>query len=175
MLTVQKELYNPVTGIRLRETSDPLAAAAEVVWEASYPAHNPEPPPHFHPFQAERMEVVSGALSARVDGQVRVFAPGEVLEIPAGMPHATWNAGEQPVIFVWHVTPARCRRELFAKLYQLAAEGRTDARGVPNLLQLAVLEAAFPNEIRLTRPPAWVQRALFTVLAPIAWRLGYRP
>jgi len=45
---------------------------------------------------------------------------------------------------------------------------------VPNLLQLAVLEAAYPDEIRLARPPVPVQRVLFALLAPIAPLLGYR-
>ena len=175
MPTVQTELYNPVTGIRLRETGNPEAGpAAELVWEATYPPHATEPPPHFHPFQSERMEVLSGALSARVSGTVRLLQPGDAVEIPAGAPHATWTPAAEPVTVVWRVMPARRRREFFARLYDLAREGRTDAAGVPNLLQLAVLEAAYPDEIRLARPPVPVQRVLFAVLAPIARLLGYR-
>lgn len=175
MTTVQTELYNPVTGIRLRETSDPGAgAAAELVWEATYPAQSPEPPPHFHPLQSERMEIRSGSVSARIDGSVRVLGPGDALDVPAGTPHALWNPGSEPATLTWRTMPARRRRELFAKLYDLAREGRTDATGVPNLLQVAVLESAYPDEIHLTRPPAIVQRIAFAALAPIARMMGYR-
>ncbi len=175
MSTVQDELFNPVTGIRLREIGESATdGAAELVWQATCPPHNHEPPAHFHPFQAERMEVLSGSLFARVSDTVRVLGPGDSVDIPAGTPHATWNAGAEPALFVWRTTPARRRRELFARLYDLAGEGRTDAAGVPNLLQLAVLEAAYPDEIHLTRPPTVVQRILFAFLAPIGRMLGYR-
>src|SRR5512141_856126 len=81
MSTVQDDLYNPVTGIRLREIGESWpGAAADLVWQAIYPPHNPEPPAHFHPFQAERMEVLSGSLSARVSDAVRVLGPGESVD-----------------------------------------------------------------------------------------------
>jgi len=174
MQAIQEELHNPVTGMTLRETSDPSAGAAgELVWEARYPAHSPEPPPHYHPRQRERMEVVAGRLHSRVGGVERVLAQGEVLEIPVGTPHAMWTEDE-PATTLWHTVPSLRTREFMRKLYRLAADGRTDARGVPNLLQAAVLFSAYADEIRLVHPPALVQRIVFGVLAPIARLLGYR-
>ncbi len=169
------ELYNPVTGVRLREVSDPAAGPdAELVYEATYPPGAPEPPPHLHAWQDERMEILSGSPSARIAGAVRTLAPGDVLDIPAGTPHSMWNGATEPATTIWRTRPARFRRQLFAKLYDLAAQSRTDAAGVPGLLQVAVLEAAYPGEIRLVRPPAIVQKLLFAVLAPLGRLLGYR-
>ena len=174
MPVMQTELHNAVTGMRLREISDPDAGAtAELVWEATYPARSPEPPPHLHPRQHERMEIVSGSLLARVDGRVRTLGPGDVLEIPAGTPHSLWTEAE-PATTIWRTTPALRTRELFRKLYGLAGEGRTNARGVPNLLQVAVLASAYPDELRIVGPPALVQRVVFGVLAPLGRLLGYR-
>ncbi len=174
MHALQEELHNPVTGMSLRETSDPAAGpAAELVWEASYPAHSPEPPPHYHPRQGERMEIVSGRLFARLDGQVLELSPGDVLEIPPGTPHSLWT-DDEPATTRWHTLPALRTREFMRKLYELAAQGRTNAAGVPNLLQVSVLFSAYADEIRLLRPPAPVQRILFGLLAPAARLLGYR-
>lgn len=169
------ELYNPVTGMRLKETGSAGGGPeSELVWEATYPPDAPEPPAHFHPFQSERMEILAGSPAARIEGQVRRLAPGDVLEIPAGTPHAMWNPSPEPATTIWRTMPARRRRELFARLYDLAREGRTNRHGVPNLLQVAVLEAAYPNEVRFVRPPLAVQRVVFAVLAPLGRLLGYR-
>lgn len=174
MPAVQEEMHNPVTGMTLRETSDPSAGpSGELVWEAHYPARSPEPPPHYHPRQRERMEVLAGRLHSRVAGVERVLSAGEVLEIPAGTPHAMWT-GDEPATTLWHTMPSLRTREFMRKLYRLAAEGRTNAQGVPNLLQVSVLFSAYADEIRLVRPPAPVQRIVFGALAPVARLLGYR-
>ncbi len=175
MPAVQTELYNAVTGMRLRETSDPGAGRdGELVWEATYPPHGTEPPPHLHPWQSERMEILGGAPVARVRGALQPLRPGDVLDIPVGTPHALWNPSPEPATTIWRTMPARHRRELFAKLYDLAREGRTDAQGVPNLLQVAVLESAYPDEIVFVRPPRPVQRIIFALLALLGRLLGYR-
>jgi hypothetical protein len=45
---------------------------------------------------------------------------------------------------------------------------------MPSLLQLSVMIPEFSQEIRPTRPPWAVQRAVATLLAPVARRHGYR-
>ncbi len=70
-------------------------------------------------------------------------------------------------------TPALNTEEFFETFCALARDGRTDGDGVPSLLQIAVSAPHF--DIWLARPPIWVQRALFAVLAPVARLLGYRP
>jgi Cupin domain len=41
------------------------------------------PPTHLHPRQAERFEVIEGAMHAIVDDEQRVFETGESFEVPA--------------------------------------------------------------------------------------------
>lgn len=174
MTSAQAELDNPVTGMRLRELSDPQAGqSAALVWEARYPAHSPEPPPHFHPRQDERMEIVAGRLFARIAGEVRTLNPGDVLEIPAGTAHAMWTEAESATT-VWRTMPALRTREFTRKLYDLARQGRTNERGVPGLLQAAVLLTAYRDVIGFVRPPRPVQRIVFGILAPIGRLLGLR-
>lgn len=57
----------------------------------------------------------------------------------------------------------------------LAAVGKVNAAGVPNLLQTAVILQEYWNVFRLVGPPQWIQKPLFAVLAPVGRMLGYRP
>jgi quercetin dioxygenase-like cupin family protein len=48
-------------------------------------------PQHFHPHQEERLQVISGLLVVRIEGQSLPLGPGERLVIPAGVSHACGN------------------------------------------------------------------------------------
>jgi hypothetical protein len=56
----------------------------------------------------------------------------------------------------------------------LAQDGKTDAMGMPHLLQLAAIASEFDDVIRFLSPPRLVQRLLFPILAPVAALRGYR-
>ena len=59
-------------------------------------------------------------------------------------------------------------------MFGLARLGYVNAKGMPPLLQLALIGREFSDVIVFRKPPPAVQRAVFGVLAPIAsWR-GYR-
>jgi hypothetical protein len=95
--------------------------------------------------------------------------------VPAGTPHRFWNAGEEEARFLCEVRPALQFEQLIETMFALAADGKTDQKGLPNLLQLAVVADATFDTVRLPFPPAWVQRLGLSVLAPIGSLLGYRP
>ncbi len=59
-------------------------------------------------------------------------------------------------------------------LFGLARLGHTNAKGMPNPLQLALTAREFSDVIVFRSPPEAVQRAVFGALAPVAQRLGYR-
>ncbi len=50
----------------------------------------------------------------------------------------------------------------------LAQDGKTDAKGMPNLLQLALIAKEFADVIQFLSPPRFLQGTLFPILAPIA-------
>jgi quercetin dioxygenase-like cupin family protein len=50
------------------------------------------PANHVHARQEERVEVLTGTVRCRVGGHERELRPGESITIPAGVPHAVWNA-----------------------------------------------------------------------------------
>jgi quercetin dioxygenase-like cupin family protein len=167
-------IENPVTGERgiVRRTprtdTDPLVAdlyarpGAAVVGE------------HLHPYAAEAFTVIRGQLGTRINRQQGLAGPGTRIEIPAGTPHDWWNAGDDTAWVIVEVTPGRRFEAMIRNMFGLAADGRTDRRGRPNLLQVALLAREFDDTIRFTRPPRAVQKPLFAALAPLARLRGLR-
>lgn len=168
-------LLNPVTGYRyhvLQAADDTGGALLDM--EVTYPPGTRKPPEHVHPVQEERFEVLEGSLRILVAGELRELHAGERLVIAPGVPHAMWNPAAAPARVRWQTRPALRTEQFFEALVDLAQRGRVDAEGKPGLLDLALLVPAFSAEMRLVRPAAWVQRAVFGVLAPVARMLGRR-
>ena len=129
---------------------------------------------HVHPHQTERFEVLEGRLGLRVGGEELVAGPATSLTVEPGTPHRFWNAGEGEARFVCEVRPALEFESLIETMFRLAAEGKTNRKGMPNPLRLAVIARAHFDTVRLPFPPAWMQRAALAVGAPIGRLLGYR-
>jgi mannose-6-phosphate isomerase-like protein (cupin superfamily) len=129
---------------------------------------------HVHDTLSERFEVVAGVIGYELDGHRGLAGPGERIEVPPGRVHDWWNAGEEELHAVVEVWPCARFEQAIQTSFALAIEGRTNADGMPGLLQLAVIGQEFADVIRFTSPPRWIQRALFGVLAPIGRRRGLR-
>jgi quercetin dioxygenase-like cupin family protein len=130
---------------------------------------------HVHPMQEERFEIVAGTLGLRVGGEEIVAGPGETLTIPAGTPHRFWNSGDEEVRFRCEVRPALQFEQLLETMFALAADGKTNRKGMPNPLRLAVIARAHFDVVRLPFPPAFVQRLGLALGAPLGRLLGYAP
>ena len=129
---------------------------------------------HWHPAMEERFTVLRGRVDFRLDGRERTAEPGSQIHVPAGVRHDWWNAGDEEALVRVEVRPAARFEAMILNLFGLAQDGKTKARGLPNLLQLALLLREFRDVIRFTRPPQVVQAALFGALAPLARLLGYQ-
>jgi quercetin dioxygenase-like cupin family protein len=130
---------------------------------------------HLHPALQERFLVLEGTLDTKVDGVERTLSAGEAVTVPAGVWHDWWNAGSEPVDVLIELTPPDPRFELaIATGFGLANAGRTDAKGVPSLLQAALLGAEFSDVLVRKHPPAFVQAVAFGVLGFIARRRGLK-
>jgi quercetin dioxygenase-like cupin family protein len=130
---------------------------------------------HVHPRVQERFRVVSGTLGTRLDGVERTLGAGEEATVPAGMPHDWWNAGEDDASVLVELSPPDPRFEaMIATLFGLANAGRTNAKGRPGALQLALVGQEFADVIRFTKPPPAVQKLLFGVLGTLGRLRGYR-
>ncbi len=176
MIRAGDMLENPVTGERLlfRQTSSDTGGAA-VVFETFVKPGGGVAAAHVHPHQEERFAILAGAVGFRLGREERVAGPGERLTVPAGTPHRFWNAGGEEARFVCKVRPALQFEQLIETMFALAADGKTNGKGMPNPLRLAVIADATFDTVRLPFPSAWMQRLGLALLAPLGWLLGYEP
>ncbi|MEA2403399.1 MAG: hypothetical protein QOE08_46 [Thermoleophilaceae bacterium] len=165
------EIVNPRTGQRMTfvgESPDCLEI------ESVNPPTNLPEPEHVHPTQESGCRVTSGVLRFSVSGAERAVRAGESITIPANTPHFFWNNGTEDAYAVQWFRPALKTRTFFETLFALAQDGKLDAKGMPSALQIAAMIPFFADEIRPTRPPWALQRAVGAVLGPVARRRGYR-
>jgi quercetin dioxygenase-like cupin family protein len=100
--------------------------------------------------------ILSGRLSAQVGDEIVEAGPGELLMKPRGIPHAMWNAGDEPVRFLELISPAGFEEYFFDLAGPLnsgdeAAMGEVVARysldlkmeSIPELLQRHGLQPPF--------------------------------
>jgi hypothetical protein len=59
-------------------------------------------------------------------------------------------------------------------LFALGTEGKTDAKGAPSPLQMAVILDEYGDVLELVGPPRWLQRVAIGVLARIGRARGLR-
>jgi len=176
MIHAGDTIENPVTGERIvfHQTSRETNGEA-VVFETFVQPNGFVAASHVHPKQEERFEIVSGTLGLKIGGREIVAGPGETLTVPAGTPHGFWNAGDDEVRFRCEVRPALQFEQLLETMFALAADGKTNRKGMPNLLRLAVIARAHFDVVRLPFPPAFVQRVGLALGAPMGRLVGYGP
>jgi mannose-6-phosphate isomerase-like protein (cupin superfamily) len=175
MVTEGMELLNTRTGQRLRFIDTALLSGGTLVGMECVSRPGPErEPEHIHPHQENIFEIHSGSLRFKVGGVERAVGPGERLVIPPGVPHCFWVEGAEETRYRQEFRPALHIERFFEVLFALARDGQLDARGMPPVLMLGLFGQEFWDEVRVTQPPAWVQRCAFAVLAPLGRVLGYR-
>jgi len=169
-------IENPVTGERLvfRKTSAETNGEA-VVLECFVQPAGSVAATHVHPYQDERFEVLRGTVGFKLDEQEIVANAGDRVHVPAGASHRFWNAGDGEAHFVCEVRPALQFEQLIETMYGLAAAGKTNRKGMPNPLRLAVIARHHFDDVRLPFPPAWMQRIGLALGAPLGRLLGYQP
>lgn len=129
---------------------------------------------HTHAYITERFKVLAGTVRFHLDGGDRLAQEGEQVEVPPGAVHDWWNVGDEDAHVLVDIRPATRFELMIQNLYGLANDGKSNARGVPKLLPLALFAREFRGEGEFIRPPRIVQRVLFGALAPLARARGYR-
>ena len=171
-----KQISNPKTGqdIKFLQTAkDTDGKMLEM--EATYNSHSKEPVAHYHPFQVEDFTVLSGQLTVRMDGQLKILKQGDTLHIPKNKVHSMWNDTDGKTIVNWKVQPAMDTDNLLETATGLAIDGKTNDDGMPNILQVALMANKYSDVFRLSKPPFAVQKILFIILTPFSYLFGYRP
>ena len=168
------QIENPVTGERLvfHETSAENGGR-RVVFETIVRPGGFVAAAHVHPFQTERFEALAGRLGMRHGRRRLELVSGENATVEPGVPHKFWNAGDEEVRFLCTVTPALQFERLIATMYSLAADGKTNRKGMPNPLRLAVVARHHFDDVRLPLIPQWLQKLALALGAPGGRLLGF--
>ena len=176
MIRTGDTIHNPVTGERISF----LATAADTDGEAVVIETVVQPDgcvaaAHVHPSQSERFAVKSGTLGLKTGREKQTLGAGQFVTVESGTAHRFWNAGDEPVTFVCEIRPALQFESLLETMFALAADGKTNHKGMPNPFRLAVIANAHFDTVRLPFPPAIVQRLGLALGSPLGRVLGYEP
>jgi mannose-6-phosphate isomerase-like protein (cupin superfamily) len=167
-------IENPVTGERIVFNKTSAETGGEAVEIEVYVRPGGiVAAAHVHPHQTERFEVVSGRIGMKLGRRKLEAGPNDIVVVEPGTPHKFWNAGDDELHFVTVVKPALQFERLLETMFGLAADGKTNRKGMPNPLRLAVIAQAHFDDVRLPFPPAWMQRAGLALGAAIGRLLGY--
>ena len=176
MIRPGDSIENPVTGETLVFKKTSAETDGEyVLFECIVKPSGFVAAAHVHPRQLERFEVLEGSMTFKVDGQELPAEAGDIVLVPAGRRHQFWNAGEHAARFECEVRPALDFEQLIETMFSLAQDGKTNRKGMPNPLRLAVIAQAHFDTVRLPFPPTWVQRIGLALGAPVGRLFGYRP
>jgi quercetin dioxygenase-like cupin family protein len=171
-------IKNPVTGETMeflqtaRDTDGKLLRIMLTARPGAFPVGGM---PHVHIGQEEIFRVQAGSLRFWLGGgKPRDVAAGEEIVLPPDVPHYWENVGAETARAVIELRPALRVEELFETVFGLARDGKTDAKGRPHPLQMAVIVNEYRAEVA---PMSAADRALFAVvplLALVGRSLGYR-
>ncbi|MFC4436576.1 MULTISPECIES: cupin domain-containing protein [Natrialbaceae] len=168
-------IENPIAGERvtfLRRGDDTDGELVELELVAEPFAAGP--PEHVHDHQEEFFEILAGSVTGTLDGEPFTVSAGESFVVSAGTPHGWWNDRNEALRARVEVRPALEIAEFLETVYGLAADGKTNAKGIPNPLQMAVIADHYWETNDLVTPPDPIQKLVFGLLAPLGRLIGYR-
>ena len=142
-------------------------------FEVRVPTDMVSPPPHLRGAEEEHLAVLEGEMTLQANGRRYVLPPGGSHVLKQGVAHTWWNSGSGPLRTRAEFRPAGNMQSFFETYCGLAAEGSSDKRGQPPLLQVAASLRLWG--MYLVGAPILAQRLLMAVLRPFAWLRGYRP
>jgi mannose-6-phosphate isomerase-like protein (cupin superfamily) len=175
MIRAGDSLVNPVTGETLvfhqtaADTNGELTRFETILEPAAFVASA-----HVHPHQSERFTVIAGTLSVKQGRETVELRAGESIVIEPGTPHRFRNASDEVVRFLCEVRPALQFESLIETMFSLAADGKTNRKGMPNPLRLAVIANHHFDDVRLPVVPHALQKAALAMGAPVGRVLGFR-
>jgi mannose-6-phosphate isomerase-like protein (cupin superfamily) len=174
MINVGQTIENQVTGERLTFIETAASTHGEhVLVECVVRPGGIVAAAHVHPHQTERFKVVEGTIGMQVGREKLLAGPGEVVVVEPGTGHRFWNDGDVEATFVCEVRPALAFESLIETMFNLAADGKTNRKGMPNPFRLAVIAKAHFDDVRLPFPPVFLQRAGLALAAPFGRALGF--
>ena len=123
-----------------------------------------------HEREDEYTYVLAGEVGVQVGDEVRVARPGDLIFKPRGVPHALWNACDEPAWALEVVSPAGFER-YFAEVASVLPPNHP---GPPDEEAVGAVQAKYGLEIDMSPLPGLVERHGLATGEPTD-RQGRRP
>lgn len=131
------------------------------------------PPPHVHPAQVERYEVLEGSFDVMVDGEWRTLRQGESASVPIGVLHTFRNgSGARVRVRNWHEPALRFEQYIASIHRTLKKAGITRKRDPRIPVYLSMLMLEYDETLR---PGRRRERLPIRALARLGRLLGLEP
>jgi quercetin dioxygenase-like cupin family protein len=176
MIRAGDSIVNPVTGERLVfELTSHDTNGEYTLFDTFVEPGGTVASAHVHPFQTEIFTVLEGTLGVKRGRETLELGPGEVALIDPGTAHKFWNAGDETVRFRAEVRPALQFESLIETMFGLAADGKTNRKGMPGPLRLAVIANHHFDVVRLPLVPHAMQKLALVPGALLGRAFGFQP
>lgn len=73
---------------------------------------------HTHPNKEEVIFILSGRAEQWLEDKMKILGPGDSLYVPKSAPHATYNTGDEDLIFLAVITPGTAEGEMAIDISQ---------------------------------------------------------
>lgn len=128
-------------------------------------------PAHLHPIQEEHWSVTEGEVLFQLGSTKRVIGPDDgVIVVRPGTKHSLASTGNGEAKLHCVVMPAGGLQDFLTDSAQAAREGLFMKGGIPKSLKGARWAAGFlkqhRDEVVMSFPPPFAQRAMIALLAP---------
>jgi quercetin dioxygenase-like cupin family protein len=176
MIRAGDSIVNPVTGERLVfELTSHDTNGQYTVFDTFVEPGGAVASAHVHPYQTETFSVIEGRLGMKRGREKLELVPGDVALIDPGVSHKFWNAGDETLRFRAEVRPSLEFESLIETMFGLAADGKTNQKGMPGALRLAVIANHHSDVVRLPVIPHALQKLALVPGALLGKAVGYRP
>jgi quercetin dioxygenase-like cupin family protein len=127
-------------GVRFMVEGEATGGAFSLV-EHPLPPRALGAPLHTHANEDEYSYVLEGRVGVQLGDEELEAGPGELVFKPRGVPHAFWNAGDEPAVVLETISPGGFE-QYFADLAPLLAHP-----GPPDFAALAAVQARYELEM----------------------------
>ena len=153
--------------LELRQFQDDQGPWLEL--KGSLPPHREGPPLHVHFDEDEGGRVISGTLAALIGGEQLELNAGQELNLPRGVAHRWWNAGDELLTFEGFARPLVDLDRYLQAVFEVNNAGR---EGRPPLFYMAHALRRHRATQSVLVVPAAVQAILFPLVVGLGTLLG---
>lgn len=147
-------------------------ARGDEVWleiRGSLPPHSEGPPLHIHFNEDEEGSVLSGVLSAVVDGRRITGRPGDPVSLPRGLAHRWWNDADEPLEFLGYARPVIDFDRYVQAMFDVM---NASPAGRPSLFYMAHAALRHRDTQAVLLMPRPIQAIVFRVVVALGTVLG---